>query len=63
MFKYPASVHGYEFTTKMFGEDSGQRYGEYIEASLEGRVLSGDMTEAQAMSVTLGELLQGNDGE
>lgn len=55
MHEYPAA--------RMAREAYGDRYGAYIQASMSEHVSKGHYSHDYAMSVNLGQILAGNDGE
>ncbi len=62
-YTYPVSQKAEDFSAKMYGTESGKRYGEYIDRSITEKVAKGCYTHEQAMEFTLGQLYYGNDGD
>jgi hypothetical protein len=64
-YTYPASKQAADFaaTMRYYQDDNGARYGQYIDQSISEKVAKGYYTHEYAMTLRLGDLYHGNDGD
>ena len=62
---YPASKQAADFaaTMRYYADDNGKRYGDYIDGSISEKVAKGYYTHEYAMTLRLGDLYHGNNGD